>query len=124
MRCAPRRDKRRLNWSLNLSFGWNHRSIPPPTAQFIALVSLTNSGTVPEFSYAQKRIDDLLGLAVPFRIAMQIREQTQMQTESSFDEALEHATDEELEVLRRVYERASPNPPTLEPPGKDPTANL
>ena len=49
MRCAPRRDKSRLNRSLNLSFGWNHRSIPPPTAQFIAVVSLTNSGTVPEF---------------------------------------------------------------------------
>lgn len=74
--------------------------------------------------HAQKRIDDLLGLAVPFRIAMQIREQTQMPTESSFDEALELATDEELEVLRRVYERASQNPPTLEPPGKDPPANL
>jgi hypothetical protein len=40
MRCAPRRDKSRLNRSLNLSFGWNHRSIPPPTAQFIAVVSL------------------------------------------------------------------------------------
>jgi len=50
MRCAPRRDKRRLNWSLNLSFGWNHPSIPSSTAQFIAFVSLTNSGTVPEFS--------------------------------------------------------------------------
>jgi len=74
--------------------------------------------------HAQKRIDDLLGLAVPFRIAMQIREQTQMPTESSFDEALELATDEELEVMRRVYERASQNPPTLEPPGKDPPANL
>jgi hypothetical protein len=48
MRCAPRRDKSRLNWSLNPSFGWNRRSIPPPTAQFIAVVSLTNSGTVPE----------------------------------------------------------------------------
>ncbi len=74
--------------------------------------------------HAQKRIDDLLGLAVPFRIAMQIREQTQLPTESSFDEALELATDEELDVLRRVYERASQNPPTLEPPGKDPPANL
>ena len=49
MRCAPRRDKSRLNRSLNLSFGWSRRSIPPPTAQFIAVVSLTNSGTVPEF---------------------------------------------------------------------------
>ena len=49
MRCAPRRDKRRLNWSLNLSFGWNRLSIPPPTAQFIAVVFLTNSGTVPEY---------------------------------------------------------------------------
>ena len=49
MRCAPRRDKRHLNWSLNLSFGWNRPSIPPPTAQLIAVVSLTNSGTVPKF---------------------------------------------------------------------------
>jgi hypothetical protein len=48
-RCAPRRDKRRLNWSLHLSFGWNHRSIPAPTTQFIAFVSLANSGTVPKF---------------------------------------------------------------------------
>ncbi len=49
MRCAPRRDKRRLNWMLSPSFSWNHRSIRPSTAQFIAVVSLTNSGTVPEF---------------------------------------------------------------------------
>ena len=48
-RCAPRREKRRLNWFLNPSFGWNHRSNPPPTAQFIAVVSLSSLGTVPDF---------------------------------------------------------------------------
>ena len=53
MRCAPRRDKSRLNWSLNLFFGWNRRSNPPPTAQLIAVVSLTNSGTVPEYLQGQ-----------------------------------------------------------------------
>jgi hypothetical protein len=49
MRCAPRREKHRLSWFLNLSFGWNHRLNPPPTAQFIAVVSLSNSGTVPRY---------------------------------------------------------------------------
>jgi hypothetical protein len=49
MRCAPRRDKSRLNRSLNLSFGWSHRSIPPSAAQFIAFVSLTTPGTVPKY---------------------------------------------------------------------------
>ncbi len=34
---------------LNPSFGWNHRLNPPPTAQIIAVVSLTSLGTVPEF---------------------------------------------------------------------------
>jgi hypothetical protein len=54
MRCAPRLEKHRLNWFLNPSFGWNRRSIPQPTAQFIiAVVSLTNSGTVPEFFTAR-----------------------------------------------------------------------
>ena len=48
-RCAPRREKSRLNWFLDPSFGWNHRLNPPTTAQFIAVVSLSNSGTVPEF---------------------------------------------------------------------------
>jgi len=73
---------------------------------------------------AQKRIDDLLGLAVPFRVAMQIREQTDTQSDSSFDTALDLASDEELEVMRKIYERASQNPPALEPPGKDPPKNL
>jgi hypothetical protein len=53
MRCALRRDESRLNWFLNPSFGWNRRSIPPSTAQRIAVVSLINSriilGTVPGY---------------------------------------------------------------------------
>jgi hypothetical protein len=67
MRCAPRRDKRRLNWFLNPSFGWNHPSIPSSTAQFIAFVSLTNSGTVPEFSIV---VPNLGKLPQPFYVGI------------------------------------------------------
>lgn len=58
---------------------------------------------------AQKRIDDLLGLAVPFRVAMQIREQTQVDDSTEFEAALETATLAELKRMREVYERADSN---------------
>lgn len=64
------------------------------------------TASIREKLLAQQQIDKLLGLAVPIRVAMQIRETTEVQTNNEFEEALERASLEQLAMMRGMYERA------------------
>lgn len=64
------------------------------------------TATIKDKLLAQQQIDKLLGLAVPMRVAMQIRETDEAPRRDDFELALEHATIEQLSSMRLMYERA------------------